>query len=56
MNDPWMTLRSLVDGQETINVAGGTVREVIEELDAKYGGVKQQLCDEILDRLRDYAE
>ena len=37
-------LRDLTGGQETITVAGTTVRQVIENLDGRYPGVKDRLC------------
>jgi len=39
-------LRDLTDGQETVRVAGRTVREVIDDLDRLYPGLKARLCDE----------
>jgi molybdopterin converting factor small subunit len=39
-------LRQRTNGQETVRVPGRTVREVIDELDKLYPGIKQGLCDE----------
>ncbi len=38
-------LRDLTGGQETVTVAGSTVRQVIEALDRTYPGIKDRLCD-----------
>jgi molybdopterin converting factor small subunit len=38
-------LRQLTGGAETVRVTGTTVRQVIEELDRLYPGVKARLCD-----------
>ena len=43
-------LRDLTGGQESVQVAGATVREVIESLETRYPGVKARLYDG--DRLR----
>jgi molybdopterin synthase sulfur carrier subunit len=40
------TLRSLVDGRETVDVPGSSVREIIDELDAQFPGVRQRLRDD----------
>ncbi len=39
-------LRDLTGGQETVCVAGQTVRQVIEALDRLYPGIKKRLCDQ----------
>ena len=39
------TLRSLAGGEESVRVAGATVREVIEALDERFPGIKARLCD-----------
>jgi molybdopterin synthase sulfur carrier subunit len=36
-------LRKILDNQDTLEVNGNTVMEVIEELDGKYNGVKARL-------------
>ena len=38
-------LRDLTGGRETVRVAGGTVRQVIEALEQLYPGLKGRLCD-----------
>jgi molybdopterin synthase sulfur carrier subunit len=38
-------LRDLTGGQGQVEVAGKTVREVIEALDDAYPGLKARLCD-----------
>jgi molybdopterin converting factor small subunit len=39
-------LRDLTGGRNTVRVAGTTVRQVIDELDRSYPGIKDRLCDE----------
>ncbi len=43
-------LRELTEGQETIRVPGRTVREVIEQLEQRFPGIRARLCEG--DRLR----
>jgi molybdopterin synthase sulfur carrier subunit len=43
-------LRDLTDGQRSLVIEGDTIREVIENLDQLYPGLKERLCDG--DRLR----
>ena len=43
-------LRSLTGGEKSVQVEGGTVRQVIENLDKRYPGIQERLCDD--DRLR----
>lgn len=43
-------LRDLTQGQRTVSVEGDTVRQVIENLDRAYPGLKDRLCEG--DRLR----
>jgi sulfur-carrier protein len=38
-------LRDLTGGQETVSAPGASVRQVIEELDRLYPGVRSRLCD-----------
>lgn len=38
-------MRDLTGGQETVTVAGATVRQIIEALDRLYPGMKDRLCD-----------
>ena len=39
-------LRKLTEGKEEVNVAGGTVGEVIANLEAAHPGIKARICDE----------
>ncbi len=39
-------LRNLTDDQEIVMAEGNTVTAVIEDLQAKYPGLKERLCDE----------
>ena len=52
MPDVWIPslLRRLTDGKEKLHVSGGSVREVIDSLDALYPGIKVRLCED--DRLK----
>jgi molybdopterin converting factor small subunit len=34
----------LTDGEETINIPGSTVSQVIDNLDLKYPGIKNRIC------------
>ena len=43
-------LRELTNGQRSLRVEGDTVRDVIDNLDRLYPGMKERLCDG--DRLR----
>ena len=43
-------LRSLTDGQQTVSVEGKSVREVIDQLERRFPGIREQLCEG--DRLR----
>lgn len=43
-------LRDLTGGQKSLAIEGETVRQVIENLDALFPGIKARLCDG--DRLR----
>lgn len=38
-------LRSLTDGAERLDVAAGTVRGAIDELEGRFPGVRRRLCD-----------
>ena len=38
-------MRSLADGQESVHVADGTLREVIAAVEAKFPGMRARLCD-----------
>ena len=37
-------LRQLTSDQQSVQVAGATLREVIDALDAKFPGIKAKLC------------
>ena len=39
-------LRKITNGEDKVNVAPGTLSEVIENLEIKYPGIKMKLCDE----------
>ena len=43
-------LRELTNGQKSLSINGDTVRQVIENLENNYPGIKERLCDG--DRLR----
>lgn len=43
-------MRNLTDGEDSVTVSGDTIREVIENLDKRYPGTKDKLCDG--DRIR----
>ena len=38
-------IRSLTGGKASVVVAGSSVREAIESLEAKYPGIKERLCE-----------
>jgi molybdopterin synthase sulfur carrier subunit len=38
-------LRQLAKDQETVRVAGTTVREVIDQLEALFPGIRERLCE-----------
>ena len=40
------SLRKLTQGQEEVAAAGATVRELIADLEARYPGMRERLCDE----------
>ena len=39
-------LRRLTNGQDKVSGDGGTVAEVIADLDGQYPGISERLCDE----------
>ena len=43
-------MRKFTGGEENIALPGATVREVIDNLDGRYPGIKERLCEE--DRLK----
>lgn len=38
-------LRKITGGNDTVEVEGRTVREVIENLEREYPGIKERICD-----------
>jgi molybdopterin synthase sulfur carrier subunit len=38
-------IRDLTGGKASVVVAGSSVREAIESLEAEYAGIKERLCD-----------
>ena len=38
-------MRPLVDGRATVEAAGTNVRDVIEDLERRFPGVKERLCE-----------
>ena len=39
-------MRNLTGGEENITISGATVREVIDNLESRYPGMKERLCEE----------
>ena len=39
-------LRKLTEGKEEVSAAGGTVGELITDLEANYPGIKARICDD----------
>lgn len=39
-------LRNLTGGQEIVEVQGKTVGECLDDLEAKFPGIKRQICDQ----------
>ncbi|ODS33024.1 MAG: molybdopterin synthase subunit 1 [Candidatus Scalindua rubra] len=39
-------LRTLTNGSDEVTVEGKSVKEVIDNLEANYNGIKERLCDE----------
>lgn len=39
-------LRKLTEGKEEVDAAGGTIGELIDNLDQTYPGLKARICDE----------
>lgn len=39
-------IRDLTQGKASITASGSTVREVIEDLDKRFPGIKDRLCEE----------
>lgn len=38
-------MRNLTDGEDSVTIPGATIREVIENLETRYPGTKEKLCD-----------
>ena len=43
-------MRSLTNGEDSVTVDGATIREVIDNLESRYPGTKEKLCEG--DRIR----
>ena len=39
-------LRSLTQGQAEVSVGGKSIREIVENLEKAYPGIKERICDE----------
>ena len=39
-------LRSLTDGQEVVTATGGSVLDLIEDIDKRYPGIKDRICEQ----------
>ena len=39
-------LRKYTQGQEEVTAAGATVREVIADLESRYPGIRERICDD----------
>ena len=39
-------MRSLTDGQDAVEASGKTVREVVEDLESRFPGIKDRLCED----------
>ncbi|MGD8863148.1 MAG: MoaD/ThiS family protein [Myxococcales bacterium] len=39
-------LRTLTEGKEEVEAKGATVREIIDDLEGNYPGMKERLCDD----------
>ena len=48
MAEVWIPprMQNLTDGHKTVQVSGSSVRQIINNLEQKYPGVKERLCDE----------
>ena len=48
MPEVWIPslMRSLTRGQEQVQVPGETVREVIENLEARFPGISERICED----------
>ena len=43
-------MRSLTNNQERVDLAGETLREIVENLESTFPGIKERICEE--DRIR----
>ncbi|MDH5674974.1 MAG: MoaD/ThiS family protein [Myxococcales bacterium] len=39
-------LRTLTEGRDEVTAKGATIRELIDDLESNYPGIKDRLCDE----------
>ena len=39
-------LRTLTEGKDEVQAEGGTVKEIIDNLESNYPGIKDRLCDD----------
>ncbi|GJQ60003.1 MAG: MoaD/ThiS family protein [Candidatus Scalindua sp. AMX11] len=39
-------LRSLTNGSDEVSVEGSTIKEVVDNLESSYQGIKERICDE----------
>ena len=39
-------LRKYTQGQDSIDIGGGTVKELIENLESAHPGIKERICDD----------
>ncbi|MBI5287198.1 MAG: MoaD/ThiS family protein, partial [Deltaproteobacteria bacterium] len=39
-------LRRLTDGKDEVSATGGNVREVIDDLERHYPGIKERICED----------
>ncbi len=39
-------MQAITGGHKTLRVAGGSVKQIINNLEAEYPGVRERLCDE----------
>jgi|TARA_B100002003_G_scaffold190790_1_gene179774 molybdopterin converting factor small subunit len=44
-------MQSLTGGRKTVQIAGETVRQIVNNLEKEFPGTKARLCDEELDDL-----
>ena len=38
-------MRNLTDGEDSVTISGVTIREVIDNLETRYPGTKEKLCE-----------